>query len=105
MVDAGLNVVPHLNDIVQGDWDLCHSYLKSNSSIRLVAKEFQTRCRTRVEGLKAIRHLAELQQRLGRELHPIILGGAQFTEPLAEAFRRFTILDCRAVISAFHRYR
>jgi hypothetical protein len=105
MAEAGLNVVPHLNDIVRGDWELWHSYLRNNATIRLVAKEFQTRCRTRDEGMKAIAHIAELQQRLGRELHPILIGGAQFIEALVGEFRRFTILDSRAVMGAFHRHR
>lgn len=105
MVDAGLNVVPHLNDIVPGDWALWHSYLRDNPTIRLVAKEFQTRCRARDEGARAVARLAELQDRLGRELHPIIVGGAQFTELLAERFHRFTILDSRALLGAFNRHR
>jgi hypothetical protein len=46
-----------------------------------------------------------LQDRLGRELHPIIVGGAQFTELLAHHFHRFTILDSRALIGAFNRHR
>ena len=105
MAEVGMNVVPHLNDIVRGDWEFWHSYLRDNPSIRIVAKEFQTRCRNRVEGKRAISNLAELQQRLGRELHPIIVGGAQFTETLVEEFRRFTILDSRAIIGAFNRHR
>ena len=105
MADAGLNAVPHLNDIVRGDWELWYSYLKDQPSIRFVCKEFQTRCRTRTEGLKAIHRMSELQHRLGRGLHPIIVGGAQFTEVLTGEFEAFTILDCRPVFAAFNRHR
>lgn len=105
LVEAGVNVAPHLNDIVRTDWDFWYSYLRDNPTIRLVAKEFQTRCKTVVEGTKAIERLDQLEQRLGRGLHPVIVGGARFTELLAQRFRRFTILDCRATYNAFHRHR
>lgn len=105
MAEAGLNVVPHLNDIVPGDWAFWHAYLRDNPSISIVAKEFQTRCRAPEEGAKAVARLADLQDRLGRELHPIIVGGAQFIELLATRFHRFTILDSRPLIGAFNRHR
>ena len=105
LAEAGMNVVPHINDIVRGDWELWLSYLRNNPSIKLVAKEFQTRCRNRVEGARAVANLSELQQRVGRALHPILIGGAQFTEKLVGEFQRFTILDSRAVMGAFNRRR
>lgn len=107
MADAGLNVAPHLNDAAGfvADWEFWFSYLKESPAIHIVAKEFQTRTRTVKEGVAAINRLDELQQRLGRALHPIAIGGGQFTEELAKAFERFSVLDCRPVINGMHYYR
>jgi hypothetical protein len=105
MSEAGLNVAPHLNDATAGDWEFWLSYLKANPTVRIVAKEFQTRCRSKSEGAAAVNHLAEVQQALGRELHPIIIGGTQYLEPVAAKFRTFTLLDCKPVQDGLHYRR
>jgi hypothetical protein len=105
MTDAGLNVSPHLNATMKGDWNFWRSYLQDNPQITLVAKEFQTGCRGYAQGVEAICEIDRIQQALGRELHLIAIGGAQFTEQVAARFRRFSVLDVVPYINGVHRYR
>ena len=90
---AGISAVPHLNHAQHGDWEFWAGYLKYNSSIAYVAKEFQTGNKNRVEGESSLSQIRTLQEKIGRPLHPILIGGAQFTEVASSLFESFTILD------------
>lgn len=105
LADAGINTVPHLNAVMPGDWEIWRQYLSRSDSVRFVAKEFQTGCKNRVEGVKAIECLARLQDQLGRELHPLAISGGQFTEEIATRFRTFSIIDSRPFMNAVFRQR
>jgi hypothetical protein len=65
-----------------GDWHFWRSFLQVNSSVRVVALEFQTGNKNPTEGRKTIDHLTAIQTDIGRRLHPIVVGGAQFVEYL-----------------------
>ncbi|RJS13213.1 hypothetical protein DRW03_36185, partial [Corallococcus sp. H22C18031201] len=102
---AGLSIIPHLNALTRADWDYWASFLAEQPSITVVTKEFQTGQRNRQLGEPALYNLANLQQRLGRPLHPILVGGAQYTEVAAELFTSFTISDSTPFEKAVHRQR
>ena len=102
---AGLTAIPHLSAVMPGDWHFWRSFLQMNSSIHVVALEFQTGNKNPTEGRKAINHLTAIQTEIGRMLHPIIVGGAQLAEYLAPRFERFTLLDSNPFLKAMHRYR
>lgn len=93
MVESGLNVAPHLSAVARGDWDFWRGYLSDNEAVMYVAKEFQTGNKNRTQGRRSIESLADLQQDIGRKLHPIVIGGAQFVEYVAARFETFTLLD------------
>ncbi len=93
MVESGLNVAPHLSAVTPGDWDFWRGYLSENATALYVAKEFQTGNKSRSEGRRSIESLADLQQDIGRKLHPIVIGGAQFVEYVAARFETFTLVD------------
>ncbi len=93
MVESGLNVAPHLSAVTPGDWDFWRGYLSENETVLRVAKEFQTGNKNRTQGRLSIESLADLQQALGRKLHPIVIGGAQFVEYVAARFETFTLID------------
>jgi len=93
MATAGLNPVPHLNAVMPGDWSFWKDYLRSNASIRQVAVEFQTGNKRGAEGTKAVLRLSRLQDQLGRNLHPVLIGGAQFLTRIACEFDEFTLID------------
>ena len=105
MHDAGLMVAPHLSAVTHGDWDFWQQYLRDNPSIRYVAKEFQTGNRNSTQGRLALNAIASLQQALGRPLHPLLIGGAQFTEIAAKRFPAFTVIDGVPFAKTAHRRR
>ena len=89
---AGLSVIPHLNAVNQRDWDTWRDILREQKSVRYVCKEFQTGGSSRKIGIWHIRQLRELEQRLGRSLHLIAVGGARHLGLLAQ-LSAFTIID------------
>jgi hypothetical protein len=101
---AGVNVVPHLNAAVDADWHFWSDYLYEQTSITTVAKEFQTGNKKQEHGLQCLEQMATIQQRIGRPLHPILIGGAPLTEAAATHFQSFTVLDSRPFQNAVHRH-
>lgn len=103
--NAGIAVIPHLNSGQREDWERWYEFLRDNPSISYVAKEFQTGLRVRSRGLTAIQSLATLQQRLGRRLHPLVVGGVAYAADLAPHFERITFADSQPFMKAMHRRR
>ena len=103
MAAAGLNPVPHLNAVMPGDWVFWKDFLRSNASIRHVAVEFQTGNKRGIQGTKAILRLSRLRDELGRSLHPIVIGAAQFLTRLASEFDDFTLIDSAPFIKGVKR--
>jgi hypothetical protein len=102
---AGIAVIPHLNSGQSEDWERWYEFLRDNPAITYVAKEFQTGLRVRSRGLNAIHSLATLQQRLGRQLHPLIVGGVAYAADLASHFERITFADSQPFMKAMYRRR
>lgn len=102
---AGLPTIPHLNAVMPGDWQFWRRFLQANPSINTVAIELQTGNKNRKQGRKALDHLAATQRDVGRQLHPILIGGAQFVELAAVRFSHFTLVDSVPFIKAMHRRR
>ncbi len=102
---AGVEIVPHLNGLVEETVSLWTKFLVRHDGIRYVAKEFQTGLRSRERGERAIAHLAHIQDAIGRELHPIAVGGAQYADTLARFFARSTIIDATPFIKTVKRQR
>ena len=103
MAAAGLNPVPHLSAVMPGDWSFWRDYLKSNTSIRQVAVEFQTGNKGGEEGTKAVMRLSHLRDQLGRDIHPILIGGTQFLTRFASEFDDFTLIDSNPFMKGVKR--
>jgi hypothetical protein len=101
--DAGIVAIPHLNAQYDADWDFWRSLLKSQKGMRYISKEFQTGLALKERGLPAIERLRRLQDEVGRELHPILHGAADYIEHIARAFRRYTIVDSNPFFMTIHR--
>lgn len=99
----GVAVIPHLNAITAGDWRFWEELLSLQTHITYVAKEFQTGYRHPRKALGAIDELRGIQDRLGRPLHPVVVGGAQHVQEFAEHFPNFTIADSHPFMKAMHR--
>jgi hypothetical protein len=100
---AGLPVVPHIHALTSADWAFWAEFLKMQSGVRVVAKEFQTGNKNRSVGLQALADLEKLQERVQRPLHPVLVGGAKFLEVAARAFETFTVVDSMPFMRAMHR--
>lgn len=99
---AGQPVIPHLQAITSADWRFWEDILR-RQPIVYVAKEFQTGLRTRELGLAALDELARLQDRLGRPLHPLVIGGAQYNADFAARFASHTVVDSQPFMTTVKR--
>lgn len=102
---AGVAIAPHLNATVSEDWEHWYKLLKEQPMIRYVVKEFQTGLRNPELANKALLDLCKLQDRVGRDLHPIIVGGARFVRELRRAFRTVTFVDSEPFLKTVSRRR
>ncbi len=99
---AGVPVIPHLNAITESDWRFWEDVLLSQK-LTVVAKEFQTGLRVRELGIAAIDRLQRLQERIGRDLHPLVIGGAQYNTEFARRFASHSIVDSHAFMTSVNR--
>ncbi len=103
MQSAGLTVIPHLNAVMPDDWRFWRTLLEKNPTLRYVAIEFQTGNKSPRQGKRVIERLVQIQSAIGRPLHPLVVGGGQFTEYFAVRFASFTLLDSMPFAKAMHR--
>lgn len=103
--EVGLLVIPHLNSLQEDDWRYWQAFLSEQEHLTYVAKEFQTGLRQRARGERAIGDLAQLQDRLRRQLHPLIVGGAAYAAELGRYFTNLTFVDSQPFMKAMHRRR
>ena len=99
---AGLSVIPYVAGITAADWERWADFLKEQNQITMVCKEFQTGPSKKTIGEWHIHRLQELQQRLGRALHVIAIGGRRYRRQL-RAFERITIMDSAPFMRTMHR--
>lgn len=100
---AGLAVAPYLGAVTPTDWDAWRGFLAEHPEIVSVAKEFQTGNANPHRGGTTLVVLDRLQQRLGRRLHVIAIGAAQFARDLSLRFDRFTIVDSNPFMKTVKR--
>ena len=105
LAQAGVSSVPHLNASSTTDWQYWERLLIEHPRMRYVSKEFQTGLTRLNVGRDAIDALARLQDRVGRDLHPIVVGGTRFLEDFARKFQRFTLVDSVPFMATIHRRR
>lgn len=103
--ELGLAVIPHLNSLQVDDWLYWQAFLTEQKQLTYVATEFQTGLRVRDRGEMAVVDLAKLQERLGRQLHPVIVGGAAYAAELGRYFADLTFVDSQPFMKAMHRRR
>lgn len=101
--NAGVPVVPHLSAAREADWRFWEGYLQARAGIGSVAAEFQTGNKKRAEGLNVIKRIARIQDKIGRSLHLVIIGGGQFVEEAARCFQTFTLIDSKPFMNAVWR--
>lgn len=92
---AGVPVIPHVHALTSDDRRYWIGWLRANPQVRHVCREFETG-----NGVAEVEELDAIQQAIGRELHPVIIGGKRFAPRLGELFRRSTIVDATPFIKA-----
>ncbi|HRI72111.1 MAG TPA: DUF4417 domain-containing protein [Polyangium sp.] len=100
---AGIAVIPHLNALHSTDWDYWTGYLQEHPNIRCVVKEFQTGNAKPRYAREAIASLRRLEQRLGRGLHPILVGAGFVLGEAKASFPRFTLADSNPFMKTVNR--
>jgi hypothetical protein len=100
---AGISVVPNLSAIMPADWKFWSSFLRSNPQLFRVAVNFQTGYRNRQEGKKAIDHVLQIQDEIGRGLSLMLIGGAQYMQEVAGRFDSFTLIDSQPFKQSVYR--
>ena len=103
--DAGLPVALHLNALTRADWDRWFEILNAQQGMCVVAKEFQTGNKIVENGEKAWDELSRLEQRLGRPLHVVAVGGAQFLSYAAQRVTSVTLVDSAVAMKTSVRQR
>lgn len=98
--EAGVPVAPHLNALTDRDWEFWYELLRDHPATSVVTLEFQTGLATQDEGREALQRVANLQQKLGRLLHPILVAGAKHYLEAQSLFTRFSVLDSRPFMEA-----
>ncbi len=101
--EAGVPVAPHLNAITDRDWEFWEEMLQDHQNVSVVTLEFQTGYAASADGTDAILRVADLQQKLGRLIHPILVGGAKHYLEAQKYFTRFTVIDSRPFMEAQNR--
>lgn len=104
-INAGITTIPHLNSVMPGDWWLWRRFLKRNATISVIAIEFQTGHKNPKQGRKTIEQLSLAQRDIGRPLHLVLIGGAQFIEYAATRFSQITLVDSTPFHKTMHRCR
>jgi hypothetical protein len=99
---AGLSVIPYVAGITAHDWERWAAFLREHQEISIVCKEFQTGASTRTKGDWHIHRLEELQQKIGRPLHLIAVGGRRYI-PVLRQFADVTIIDSNPFMRTMHR--
>ena len=103
MASAGLAVIPYLQALTPTDWSYWRRFLEQHNEVRFVAKEFQTGLARPERGRAAILELRKLASEIGRPLHIIAIGGAQYARDLAAGFQSWTIVDSIPFMKAIKR--
>lgn len=103
--EAGLGVIPYLSALTDYDWKMIEAFLREHSEITHVAEEFQTGTASREFALAVIRRIADLQFRLGRRLHPVLIGAGRFMAEAKKVFDVWSLVDSNAFFDAQYRRR
>jgi len=101
---VGMNVVPHLNAVTQGDWDFWRDFLREHTHVKVVAKEFQTGGATRRVAQWHVDQLLRIEDALGRGLHLIAVAGRRHLWMLT-TLSGFTIIDSVPFMKTVYRQR
>lgn len=100
---VGIATILHLNASTKKDWQRWLGVLQEQSHLSCVCLEFQTGASHRDIGDNYFAGLVNLQNSLGRALHPLVLAGAGRLVQLRDNFASFTAVDATPFIKTMKR--
>ena len=103
MTAAEISTVLHLQASTRFDWRRWVEVLRGQPAANFVALEFQTGARRQKIGNKYYSGLVNLQDQLGRALHPILIGGSGRVRDLARDFASFSVVDATPFMKTVFR--
>jgi hypothetical protein len=105
LADAGVMPILHVNAICREDWRWWAKVLRRNPAVRYVSKEFQTGLTDPERAADALDGLRRLQDELGHDLHPIIVGGRRVIREIGKSFVHFSLTDSFPFMATVKRRR
>lgn len=103
---VGIATVPHIYAETDVQWERWTDILKDQEKVSMIAMEFQTGLRFKEKASPYIHRLADLQQRIGRSLHLVAVGGTQHRAHLRAVFAdRLTLTDATSFMKTFRRIK
>ena len=99
---AGLSVIMHLNGTDRSDWEYWTDFLRERREITLVAKEFQTGLKSRQIATWHMAQMSILQDRIGRRLGLVAVGG-RGALPELTGLDSLTVIDSSPFLKAMNR--
>ncbi len=99
---AGLSVIPYVAGVTEHDWDFWGDFLREHKEIKFVAKEFQTGGSNLKIAEWHVAQLLRVQDKLGRGLHIVAVGGRRLLRALSK-FSGTTLINADAFMKAQHR--
>lgn len=89
----GIPVIVYCHGRSPPDWAFWRDFLIARPDVTYIAKEFQTGLRSPARGHDCLRQLDMLQNAVGRPIHLVSVGGAQYTEILGALFDDWTLIS------------
>lgn len=105
LAEVGIPPILHVNALCKEDWHRWGRVLRESPASRHVCKEFNTGLQDPKARAAAIEGLRELQDKLGRELHVVAVGGLRVAHLLAPHFTSITVVDSVPFIASMKRRR
>lgn len=101
--EAGICTILHLNASTKNDWSRLADLLREQAHVNSVCVEFQTGLKKKEFGDRYFRNLVGLRDAIGRDLHPIALGGTGRIVQFRDFFPRFTVVDATPFMKTVNR--
>lgn len=100
---AGLSVILHLNATHSADWMYWADFLSERVDIFWVSKEFQTGLKSKPINTWHMAQMADLQDRIGRQLGLLAVGGRGALSQLSR-FKSLSVVDSNPFMRAANRH-
>jgi len=101
--EAGICTILHLNASTKNDWSRLADVLRAQAHVSSVCVEFQTGLKKKGFGDRYFRNLVGLRDAIGRDLHPIALGGTGRIVQFRDFFPCFTVVDATPFMKTVNR--